>query len=240
MREQASPPRARLLGVLGGMGPLATTDFMNKVIRHTRAAQDQEHVPMVVLSDPSIPDRSEAICGGGPDPWPVLLQGARTLAAAGVDLLAMPCNTAHHWFDRLEAAIPARWLHIADAAGREISRLAPTQRRVGLLASSGTVESGVYFKRLANLGIQWLLPTEAEQQELVDTSMRAVKSGDIKRGEQWLATVEQRLVERGATTVVLACTEFPLALAETSCPAGASRLDATDLLARWCVTALGR
>lgn len=195
---------------------------------------------MIVLSDPSVPDRTEAICRDGPDPWPVLLHGARTLAAAGVDLLAMPCNTAHHWFDRLEAAVPLRWLHIADAAGREISRLPATERRVGLLASSGTVDSGVYFKRLARLGVGWLLPTAAEQRELVDASMRAVKSGDIARAAQWLATIEQRLVERGATTVVLACTEFPLALAGTSPPRGVSRLDATDLLARSCVVALSR
>lgn len=239
MSEPTAHRRARLLGVLGGMGPLATTDFMKKVIQHTGARRDQHHIPMVVFSDPGVPDRTEAICGGGPDPWPLLLQGARKLASAGVDLVAMPCNTAHHWFDRLAAAVPMRWLHIADAAGAEIGRLPTEQRRVGLLATSGTIASGVYFKRLAPLRIQWYLPSAIEQQSLVDASMRAIKSGDIARGSQLLAAIEQRLVERGATTVVLACTEFPLALAEISPPHGAMRIDATDLLARSCVTAFG-
>lgn len=239
MSEHAANKQARLLGVLGGMGPLATTDFMKKVIGHTPARSDQHHIPMVVLSDPGVPDRTEAICGAGPDPWPLLLRGARTLASAGVDLVAMPCNTAHHWFERLAEAVPMRWLHIADAAGEEIGRLPRVERRVGLLASSGTVASGVYFKRLAGLGIQWYLPLATEQQSLVDASMRAIKSGDVKRGARLLATIEQRLVERGATAIVLACTEFPVALAGIPAPHGAIRIDATDLLARSCVLAFG-
>jgi aspartate racemase len=117
-------PAARkpTLGVLGGMGAMATVDFLRKLVEATPAERDQEHIPLIVRFCPEVPDRAAALAGAGPSPQPALVAAAVELAAAGAQALAIPCNTAHYWYDALCAAVPIPILHIVDAAVAELQR----------------------------------------------------------------------------------------------------------------------
>ena len=117
-------PAARkpTLGVLGGMGAMATVDFLRKLVEATPAERDQEHIPLIVRFCPEVPDRAAALAGAGPSPQPALVAAAVELAAAGAQALAIPCNTAHYWYDALCAAVPIPILHIVDAALAELQR----------------------------------------------------------------------------------------------------------------------
>jgi aspartate racemase len=112
----------KVLGVLGGMGPLASAHFMVRLTELTPAARDQDHIPAVLWSDPRVPDRTEARLAGGADPLPALLRGLRGLEEAGCGAIAIPCNTAHGWHAAMQAATPLPILHIVDAAAAELRR----------------------------------------------------------------------------------------------------------------------
>lgn len=220
-----------MIGVLGGMGPLATVDFMKKIIDATPAAGDQSHVPVLAHNDPRIPDRSDAILGKGPSPLPALLRGVQTLAAAGARCIAVPCNTAHHWHAELAAQSPVPLLHIADAVSDAVR--ARGARRIGLLATDGTLQAGIYQRRIDMPDIAWLTPDAAEQKQVM-AGIRAVKAGELAQGRLLLEAVARALLARGAEVIVLACTEIPLAL-ESGAIARESCLDATQALAAGCV-----
>ena len=122
-----------MIGILGGMGPLATLDFFNKVLAATPAQGDADHVPLLIQSDPRIPSRPSAILGDGPSPLPALMAGRDRLVAAGATALAMPCNTAHFWFSDLSAGCPVPFIGIVDVC---MTELAPCSPQAALLASS--------------------------------------------------------------------------------------------------------
>ena len=134
-----------MLGILGGMGPLATADFYAKLIAQTPAARDQDHVPVVIYAVPQVPDRTAALLRGGATPVPALLAGLRTLVAAGAQAIAMPCNTAHAWFDELAAQSPVPLLHIADAAADAATLIARHLKMHQLLAVHGGRVDAVFF-----------------------------------------------------------------------------------------------
>jgi aspartate racemase len=232
MREQ----RAGALGILGGMGPLATADFFAKLVALTPAARDADHVPVVLASLPDIPPRVPAILQGGPSPLPALIDARDRLLAAGATLLAMPCNTAHHWFDAL-ADCTAPMLHIADAAIAALARATPAPATVGLCATRGTLVSGFYRARLAAAGYATAEPTEADLAELIEPAVAAVKAGQLAAGGIGFQRAAQALGARGAECVILACTEVPPALAAVGPPAGVACVDATAALAQACVDA---
>ncbi|MFN8735561.1 MAG: aspartate/glutamate racemase family protein, partial [Betaproteobacteria bacterium] len=130
--------RKPTLGVLGGMGAMATVDFLRKLVEATPAERDQEHIPLIVRFCPEVPDRAAALAGAGPSPQPALVAAAVELAAAGAQALAIPCNTAHYWYDALCAAVPIPILHIVDAALAELQRrgVSPQGRPKGELTSA--------------------------------------------------------------------------------------------------------
>ncbi|MDR3511527.1 MAG: amino acid racemase [Caulobacteraceae bacterium] len=218
--------RQRTIGVLGGMGPAATVDFLAKIIAATPAVRDQDHVPVIVRNVPQIPDRSEAILAGGDGPFRPMLEGLKVLEQAGAEVLAIPCNTAHHWHARLSRVCERPILHIAEAAAAKLAgrRGAP----VGLMATRGTLASGLYQARLGAL----VLPDE-EAQAAIDAAIAAVKAGRPGRAEAESAA--RRLLAGGARSLLLACTELPLAMAGGSL--GGYCVDATLALAEACVAA---
>jgi aspartate racemase len=228
---------ARLLGVLGGMGPLATVDFLRKLIEETPAARDQDHIPVIAYSVPQIPDRPLAILGHGESPLPHLLEGIHTLQQAGAQVIAIACNTAHYWHDELLLGGGVPLLHIADAACDALNEN-PAQR-VGLLATEGTVAAGFYQSRLAARGITCLLNSAEEQQSLVLPAIECVKRNDLAQAHELAAQAVRRLLDRGAQTIVLGCTEIPLAIehpaASQTPDVTAHCIDATRALARACV-----
>lgn len=224
-----------MIGVLGGMGPLATADFFNKVIAATPASSDEGHVPLLIQSDPRIPSRPEAILRGGESPLAALLAGRDRLIAAGATALAMPCNTAHFWFAELQQGCPVPFLSIVDATCAEAASLAAPGAHIGLIATGATLATHLFDQRLMALGFVPLLPEDGDMTALVLPAIALVKTGRAAAGGQMIEQAVQTLLARGATTVVLACTETPLALDAVHSPLRAQCVDSTGALARACV-----
>jgi len=224
-----------MIGILGGMGPLATADFFSKVIAATPAAGDEGHVPLLIQSDPRIPSRPAAILRGGESPLPALLAGRDRLIAAGATALAMPCNTAHFWFAELLEDCPVPFLSIVDATCNEAASRAASGARVGLIATGATLATHLFDQRLEALGLVPLLPEDADMTALVLPAIAFVKAGRAHEGGELVEQAVQALLTRGATIVVLACTETPLALDAVQSPLRANCVDCTAALARACV-----
>lgn len=227
--------RLLVVGILGGMGPRATASFYLKLIEQTPASRDQEHLKVVMWADPTVPDRTDALLGSGPDPTPWLLSGAARLARAGADLIAIPCNTAHAFLPAISRRVALPVIDMVEETCAALSTVIPAGSSVGLLATTGTLHVGLYQERLRRHRITVHTPDLREQEELVMPSIQALKSGrSDDRAAKALATVSRLLVRRGATAIVAGCTEIPLALDDTH--AGAPLIDSTAVLARAVIT----
>ncbi|WP_437615142.1 aspartate/glutamate racemase family protein [Erwinia sp. V71] len=220
-----------LLGILGGMGPLATLDLMAKLLRATPASRDQQQIPHVAWNVPQIADRQDALAGRGPSPLPQLLHGVEQLNRVGVSHIVIACNTAHHWYDELAQHSAAPLLHIADAT---LAALESKPARVGLIATQGTLDAGWFQQRFATIGSTSVLPTAQELQQWFVPGSYAVKRGELRAGGELLNLQAQALLDRGAETLVLACTEVPLALDAVASPLLAQAIDPTLALAEQC------
>lgn len=223
-----------LLGVLGGMGPLATLDFQHKLLAATPADSDQQQLPSVVWNVPQVADRQKALAGQGPSPLPQLLHGIDRLNQAGASHIVIPCNTAHHWYDELSRASAAPLLHIVDATLDNLLSLPQKPRRVGLIATQGTLAAGWFQSGLAAKDIDVLEPTPEELAQWFVPGCYAVKRGALNEGGELLSRQADALLARGADLLVLACTEVPPALEAVSAPFLAQTLDPSRALARRC------
>jgi len=221
-----------MIGILGGMGPLATVDFLRKLVERTPAARDQEHVPVLVYSVPQIPDRIASILGGGESPLPAMRAGLRMLERSGARAIAIPCNTAHYWYDELARECSVPLLHIADCA---CAALGSEVAKVGLLATTGTLAAGFYQRRLAARGYHCLINQPDEIDTWIMPAIGLVKAGDIRGGGAMLQQALRALFERGAQRVILACTEVPPALELVAAPQLPGCVDATAALADGCI-----
>lgn len=224
-----------MIGVLGGMGPLATADFFSKLLEETPANGDEEHVPVLIASDPRIPPRPPAILSGGDSPLPAMIRLRDKLIGAGATALAMPCNTAHYWYADLARECPVPFISIVESSVMELGAAAAADATVGLIATRATLQARVYDDSLQQRGYALLPPTEAELEGGILPSIRAVKAGDPKAAGNLLAPVVQAMLDRGASTVLLACTETPIALASIGSPLLERCMDPTRALARACV-----
>lgn len=220
-----------LLGVLGGMGPLATVDFLQKLIEETPASRDQDHIPVITYSVPQMPDRPPAVTGNGESPLPYMLEGVRTLKRAGATAVAIACNTAHYWYDELVAESGMPMLHIADAACVDLAGV----QRIGLLATQGTIAAGFYQARLAARGVECLLSSEDEQRTLVLPAIECVKRNDLAQAHTLATRAARGLLAQGAQRIILGCTEIPLALDYQPSNGAEHCIDATRALACACV-----
>lgn len=225
----------RTLGVLGGMGALATVDFLHKLVQATPATSDQDHLPLLVRFCPEVPDRGEALLRGGPSPEPALVAAAQALERGGALGLAMPCNTAHAWYDAIAGAVSIPVLHIADVVLDAVSALGATDA-VGLLATTGTLHSGIYAAR-GGAGVHWLTSSEIEQAEWVSAGIQAIKANRLQDGQRLLCRAASALAQRGAKVVVMGCTEIPIVLSNLDI--GVPLLDSSLSLARACVAWAG-
>ena len=224
-----------MIGVLGGMGPLATVDFFGKVISETPAQGDADHVPMLIQSDPRIAPRPPAILGEGRSPLPELLAGRDRLIAAGATALAMPCNTAHFWYADLLKGCSVPFLSIVDASVHELTRLAAPGSTIGIIATRATLAAQIFDPALIRSGYNVMLPEDAVMNTLVLPGIECVKAGDTVRGGQLIEQAVQALLQQGARAVVLACTETPVALDAIKSPLRIQCVDSTAALARSCV-----
>lgn len=223
-----------LLGVLGGMGPLATLDFQRRLLEATPAQSDQQQLPSVVWNVPQIADRQNALAGTGPSPLPQLIHGIRVLNQAGASHIAIPCNTAHHWYDALSEASDAPILHIVDATLAALNKEANTPQRVGVIATKGTLDAGWYQRKLAALGMEVITPTPEELAQWFVPGCYAVKRGALKEGGGLVVQQAQALFARGAQKLILACTEVPVALQAVDAPFQHLTFDPAQALAEQC------
>ena len=220
----------RIVGILGGMGPLATVDLYRKIILTTPARRDQDHLHVIIDADPSVPDRTAALRGEAPDPTPWLVRGARRLEAAGAGFIAMPCNTAHAFLPAVQPQVGIPFLDMIEETAARVRADHPAARRAGILATAGTIGSGLYHRALARHGLDALAPADEVQRRLVDAAIAAVKAGDSgPDAGAWLVEAARSLVEAGAEVLLAACTEIPLALTAEMAPA--PLLDPTQVLA---------
>ena len=199
-------------GVLGGMGPEATVDFMSKVIALTDASCDQDHVRMLVDHNPHVPNRQDAILGDGEDPGPALAAMAAGLEAGGADFLVIPCNTAYVFEDAILAATHIPLISIVGVSIAAAQERVPGANRIGLLATDGCLKSGIYQSGLEAAGLEAELPATEEARELM-TLVKAIKAG--KQTEQTgraMADLAEALASRGAGAIIAGCTEIPLVL----------------------------
>lgn len=228
----------RKLGVIGGMGPAATAEFFRRLVMMTDAADDQDHVPTVIISDPRIPDRTSYLRGIETTPFaPVLNKEAKTLVSLGCSILAMPCNTAHACIDEIAEGISdAEFINMPFETVKLAADLG--FKNIGLLATRGTVEAGVYHRYGDMLGVEVTLPSEPVQDAVMAEIYQSVKAG--KEGDQTcLFAAEEELSGRGCDCLVLACTELSVLANGAQGRNKLTWFDALDVLAWKSVLASG-
>jgi aspartate racemase len=215
---------SKILGVLGGMGPAATLDFLAKLQAATPAAREQDHLRVLVDINPKVPDRNHDPDAAGP----VLAAMAVGLREAGAEVLAIACNTAHAYADDVRSSgLPL--IDLLEAAG--LAATTAGARRVGVLGTAGAL--GLYRQRLSALGLEVISLDDHEQVEFMALLYR-IKSGDLGSGSrQTMAALAHRLVALGAEAVIAGCTEVPLVLDQEAL--SVPFIDATEALARRCV-----
>jgi aspartate racemase len=231
----------RVVGVLGGMGPEATLYFYEKLIAHTAASSDQDHLRVVIDSNAKIPDRTAAILRGGGSPVPMMATSIEAIRRAGAEFVVIPCVSAHAFLAELQPKISLPVLSILDIVADHIRAHSPGLRRVGLLATSGTIEAAFLQRRLEKDGLGIVVPEPADQDRLMAAIYGIKASRDATRRAQIsrdVRAVGERLVAAGAEGIVLGCTELPLVLG----PGGlrVPIFDALLLLARAAISAAGR
>lgn len=199
------------IGILGGMGPLATADLFRKLVLLTAADCDSGHIRVYIDDNPSIPDRTAAILEGGPDPLPAMTDSLRKLERCGAGCIIMPCNTAHYFLPRLQALTEIPFLSMLEATAKACRTRLPN-RTAAVLATKGTLAAGLYQQALEAESVPFLIPGGAEQDALMRVIYGGVKAGappDSYRAD--MASVLDALTAQGADYFILGCTELPLA-----------------------------
>lgn len=240
--ERERPPGFKI-GIIGGVGPAATVDFMNKIIRNTDACRDQDHVKLIVEHNPKIPDRTANLIADGEDPTIAIYSACKRLEANDAALIAIPCNTAHAYVERIQPYLSIPIVNMLFETISYTLRHYSGREKVGLLATSGTIASRVYHDAAQGAPFELIVPDQEHQQKVMRAiyGEKGVKAGYVE-GEckEDLMQALTHLVDRGATVVILGCTELPLLLAQTPDLAVAGKnvavLDPTEILARRCVS----
>lgn len=223
------------LGVLGGMGPQATILFYQRVVDFTAAAADQEHIETLILSDAKMPDRTAALLSGETGPvYARLLSDARLLENWGAACIAVPCNTSHAFLPAVEAQLNIPIVNMITETARELKALG--SKRVGVMATDGTLRMGLYHAACQALGMEVVSPPAEEQKLVMSLIYDEIKAG-LRGSEDKFAAVEKAFRAQGCDKVVLACTE--LSVYKDWHPVGEYYLDAMDVLARRSVEACG-
>jgi aspartate racemase len=204
-----SAAREKIVGVIGGMGPEATVDFLRRIVAGVPARDDADHIHVLVDNNPKIPSRIAALLeGGGADPAPVLIAMARGLERQGADFLAIPCNTAHHYLPVIAAAVSIPVLDMIALSIARLTALTPTPKVVGMLASPAVRKVGLYAARMKDVGIDALFPDEAGEEKML-AIIRAVKASAITHAHRRdYADIAEALAQAGAEAFLIACTEL--------------------------------
>lgn len=198
----------RILGILGGLGPMASVYFCEMLISHTKAERDADHINFLLSSRASTPDRSSFILGiSKDDPTDAMTEEARRLEAAGAHLLAIPCNTAHYFYESICRAVDIPILNIISETAKFCKYLGVS--RIGVLATEGTAASGAYEKYLEEYSVSVVPLTNSEQDAVSRIIFEQIKCGREPDHDSFRSVIRS-LRERGAELIVLGCTELSL------------------------------
>ena len=221
--------REKIVGILGGMGPESTADFFLKVIQTTSAKKDQDHLRIIIDNNPKIPDRTLALVGKSESPLEELKATIRNLERAGADIIAIPCNTAHYYYDELQQSTNIPIINMISETEKHICREFPNIRRIGLLATTGTIKGEVYHKIMKDLTI--IIPNEALQERVMNATYGSggIKAGYREDPRRYILEVAEALVKEGADAVIMGCTEVSLVLGEDDLPV--PQIDPLQILA---------
>jgi len=223
-----------IIGILGGMGPEATLYLFGKIIKNTRAARDQDHLRILIDNNPKIPDRTPAILGGGGSPLPMMIETAKNLEIAGADFITIPCVSAHYFIEALRGAIPLPVISIIDEVAAEIQGHLPKIKRMGLIATTGTIRAGLFQERLSEMGIEVLIPPGEIQENLVMSAIygeSGIKAGFVSaENKEKILKSSNEMLDRGAGGIIGGCTEVPLVLQQNDIEV--PFFDSLDILAR--------
>lgn len=223
------------LGVIGGLGPMATALFMQMVTEMTDADTDQEHIEMLIHSRPQIPDRTTFILDHTKaDPRPEMIRVGKSLAAQGADLIAVPCITSNYFYKELTEGIPVPVIHTIRETHTYLMKRGI--RTAGLMATSGTVESGLFQKAFASSGSRLVLPSGERQEDVMHLIYRNIKAGRPPEMERFVRIAEE-LRAGGAEVILLGCTE--LSVIRENQKIGSGYLDVMQVMARCAVKACG-
>ncbi|MBN2336603.1 amino acid racemase [Candidatus Bathyarchaeota archaeon] len=203
---------AKIIGILGGMGPEATADLYMRIIRATPVKRDQDHHRVIIDSNAKIPDRTPAILGTGPSPLPMMLETGLNLQRAGADFLIMPCNTAHHFHAELQKGLEIPVLHMIRLSAEDTRRRHPGVGKAGLLATDGTLASRLYHMSYGDQGIDIVAPSDSSQRDVMKAIYSHIKLGDLETGGKLLHRAAHELMAVGAEAVICGCTEVSLVL----------------------------
>ena len=212
----------KIIGILGGMGPEATIDFFSKIVKGTRVKKDQDHLRILIDNNPKIPNRTLAIQGKGPSPLPQLVRSAKVLEDAGADFIVIPCVTAHHFYDPLQKKISIPIIHIVKETVRHIQNHFQGIEKIGLLATIGTLQAGLFQRAFAHSKIGLILPTRDLQKNRIMEAIfgkEGIKAiGPSGKSKRLILEASRKLIRQGAQAIIAGCTEVPLVLKKGDLP----------------------
>ncbi len=224
------------IGIIGGMGPMASVDLFAKITALTMASSDQEHIHVFVDSNPEIPDRTKAILEGGTNPVPALVRSAHNLESLDADIIIMACNTAHYFFDEIKQAVQADMINMIEETALEAKRRKLS--KVGLLATSGTYRTGLYEKFFYQYDIEIVNAPTDMGKNIMDLIYHGIKAGRKDYPLDGIQAVLSAMRMQGVDTFILGCTELPVAFQMYQIKANV--IDPTEVLARSAIRAAGK
>lgn len=226
----------KTLGVIGGVGPLSTAYFMEVVINHTDAKTDQEHIDMIVLNHTEIPDRTAFILDNSKEsPVPFMVEDAKKLEAWGASVIATPCNTAHYFYDELQSSVKIPIINMIEETAKALSN--EGAKRVGIMATNGTVQTKLFQNALLKFGIEPIVPSAENQQFVMDIIYDNVKAG-VPLDVEKFKSVTNELRLQGCDRVILGCTELSVLKRDYSL--NDYYIDSLEVLSECAIRACGR
>lgn len=197
----------KTIGIIGGMGPLATVHLFERIVLRTRAERDQEHIRVLIDSNTNIPDRTKAILGNGEDPVKELVNSAKILENSGADFLIMPCNTAHYFIGEIKKHVNIPFIDMPEETAKYTYEKYGKDAVVGIMATDGTIKSKIYENYYANQGIKTVIPVKT-QEKIMEFIYDVIKKGNYNAGADLLFECADELSELGANAFLLGCTEL--------------------------------
>ncbi|MFW9874202.1 MAG: aspartate/glutamate racemase family protein, partial [Candidatus Thorarchaeota archaeon] len=205
----------KTIGIVGGVGPEASNKFCEFLIKLKTTKTDQENLRFIHFCNPQIPDRTDFIVGKGPDPTPELIKTCLNLESSGADFLVIPCNTAHYFLPEIQESVNIPIIDMTKVLVKSVLEMNPNLRKIGILATTGSLIAGIYEKYFKTVGIEVVLPSSEDQETLVMSSIygrSGIKAGKKIIPKRKLTEIAYKLIESGAEALVLGCTEIPLVL----------------------------